>query len=88
MKLWYFLQWQWRQFETWQKWWMVGMFSFGFGLAAKSGSTQEMVAYAIAAVIMGGGFLKAMVWDNIRNQWQLFNKEQEQVVDILKDGVK
>ena len=88
MKVWYFLQWQWRQFDAWQKWWMLGMFFLGAGIGAESGSTHERVFYGIALVILAGGMLKMVFWDGIKNQWIRFNQEQEEIVRIIKNGTK
>lgn len=30
--------------------------------------------------------LKWMFWDGIKDQWLRFNKEQERIVEILRDG--
>jgi len=86
MKVWYFLQWQWRQFDAWQKWWMLGMCFLGAGIGVESGSTHERVLYSIALVILAGGMFKMVFWDGIKNQWIRFNQEQEKIVNIMKDA--
>ena len=88
MKIWYFLQWQWRQFELWQRMWMLGMFFLGAGIGAESGSVHERVFYGIALVILAGGMLKMVIWDGIKNQWNQFNQEQQRVIDIMKEVPK
>lgn len=86
MKIWYFLQWQWRQFETWQKFWMFAMFLFGCSLSA---SDERKVYFLYPAVAIVFAFiLKWIFYDGIRNAWAEFNKEQEKIVDIMKDPPK
>ena len=85
MKVWYFLQWQWQQFDAWQKMWMVAFFFFGAGIGAEKGSTHETVFYTMSVTIFICLFLKWMLWDSIRDQWIRFNKEQEHLIKIMKD---
>lgn len=85
MKVWYFLQWQWRQFDAWQKMWMVAFFFFGAGIGAEKGSTHETVCYLLGGTIFICLLFKLVVWDGIAQSWNEYNREQEKVVDILKD---
>jgi hypothetical protein len=86
-RVWYFLVWQWNQFERWQKFWFLGMFFMGFGAAAQSGSMHEKVAFGISSVIFLSMFLHWVVVEGIGGQWRKFNREQDDIVDILKQPV-
>ena len=83
MKIWYFLQWQWRQFDTWQRFWLLGMFLIGAGVGADQprGTYFMLTGFAIIA----GFVLKWIIWDGISNAWARYNEEQNQIVDILSD---
>lgn len=83
MKIWYFLQWQWRQFETWQKFFMLAMFLFGCSISASDSRKVYFITPALC--IVGGFVLKWAVYDGIKNAWAKYNKEQEEIVSILKD---
>ena len=83
-----FISWQWHRFELWQKAWFVAMFLFGAGVGSTPGSTKQTVLFCIAGTILGGLFLKGMIWDGIRNQWREYQEEQNKIVSIIKDGPK
>jgi len=82
MKILHFLQWQWRQFDAWQKWWMVGMFFFGAGVGASDPYQRYLLA--IPFLIITLSLLKWILWDGIKHQWAQFNQEQQKIVDIMK----
>lgn len=82
-KIWYFIQWQYRRLETWQKWWMFAMFLFGGSFSA-SPELRPYYLYPAMAIIMGF-ILKWAVYDGIKNAWAKYNEEQEKIIDILKD---
>lgn len=86
MKILYFLQWQWRRFETWQKFWMLSMFLFGAGLVA-SEERKAWFLYPACAIVLCF-VLKWVFYDAVRHAWAEFNKEQQQVIDIMKDTGK
>ena len=85
-KILYFLQWQWRQFETWQKFWMLAMFLFGASLSA-SEERRPYFLYSALAIVLAF-VLKWVLYDGIRNAWIRFNEEQQKLVDIMKDSPK
>ena len=77
----YFLLWQWRKWEFWQKGWIVACFVFGAGL----GSSHPYRVYLIGAplIFFCTYALKWMFWDGVRDSWLRYQKEKRQVVDIL-----
>jgi len=81
-----FLQWQWKQFETWQKFWMLAMFLIGAGVGASE--PYKMYLLGMGAGIIFAFMIKWAIWDGTRSAWARYNEEQEKIVNIMKDGVK
>lgn len=80
-EVWYFLQWQWRQFEFWQKCWIFAMGLVGAGLTA----SPERRMYFIGA---GGAIfllfmLKWVFWDGTKQAWNNYQEEKNKVIRIL-----
>ena len=85
-KIWNFVQWQWRQFETWQKFWMLAMFFIGAGTGASDPYKVYLLAAGLGIILVF--MLKWAVWDGTRNAWARYNEEQQKIVDIMRDGPK
>ena len=84
MKIWYFLCWQWNQFETWQRCYMFAMFLIGCAFAAPAHMKSW---FAIPGTVIILGFvLKWAVYDGVREAWNKYNKEQEEIVQIMRDS--
>jgi hypothetical protein len=84
MKIWYFLRWQWRRFEPWQLAYLFAMFLLGCAFAAPE-HLRSWFAIPGTAIIIGF-VMKWAIYDSIKDAWNRFNKEQEKMVEILKDG--
>jgi hypothetical protein len=82
----YFLQWQWRRFETWQRIYLFAMFLIGAGLTASNPIKSYLMGSGI--VILAGFFLKWIFWDSTKNAWKAYQKEKQQVVDIMSGHEK
>lgn len=83
-KVLHFIAWWWRNLDTWQKGWIVSAFVFGCGTATTGPYRTYLMGVPLLFVF--SYMLKWMFWDGIRDQWLRFNKEQEKIVRILKDG--
>jgi hypothetical protein len=83
-KIYHFLCWQWQQFETWQRFWLLAMFLFGCTFTAPDHWRPYFVWPACVIVI--GYILKWILYDGIRNAWNKYNEEQEKIVQIIKDS--
>lgn len=81
-----FIAWKWNKFDTWQKIWFFGMFWFGGYITAPKGSTHELVCVILGFGALAIVFFKWMVWDMLQSSWEEYNKEQEQIVEIMKNG--
>ena len=86
-EIFYFLQWQWRKFELWQKAWLFGAMLFGAGLTTSNDNTRS-IFFSIALGIYAVCICKWVFWDGISMAWNSYQKEKQQVVDIMKDGIK
>lgn len=78
-----FLQWQWRQFDTWQKWYFLALFCLGFGLATDNPIHKEYM------LMTGGGIIFVLLF-----KWAVINstidayKEYKKQRDSLFDEIK
>ena len=81
-----FIVWKWRQYDTWQKLWWFAAFWLGGYISAEKGSTYEQVCMYLFVAFLGIVFFKWFVWDTIKNSWEDYNKEQERIVEIMRDG--
>ena len=79
----YFLQWQWRKWEFWQKGWIVCAFLFGMGLGMEGSMRPIFLGGPLLFIF--SYMLKWMFWDSVRDSWLRYQKEKRQVVDILSD---
>ena len=82
-EIFYFLQWQWRRFETWQRFFILAMFLLGCAVTAPE--SLRVYFYMSGMIIISGFFLKWAVWDGTRAAWKRYQEEKQKVVDILKN---
>ena len=81
-----FITWKYRQYDFWQKMWWFACFWFGGWIVAQKGSTHEAVCGTLFVISMGIVMFKWFFWDAIRDNWDEYNKEQERIVEIMRDG--
>lgn len=81
-KIWDFMCWQWRKFDTWQRWWFLAMFLLGASFSA-SDPFRAWLAVG-AATIIGLYMIKWVVIDGVRDAWRKYEQEQQDIVDIIK----
>lgn len=79
----YFLQWQWKRFETWQRWFLFAMFLLGCSLAVPEDIRSYF--YLSGMFIVIGFSVKWIVWDGTKSAWQNYQNEKQKVMEILKD---
>jgi len=85
-KVFNFITWKWRQYDAWQKVWWFACFWLGAYITAEKGSTHEQVYMYLFAGLMAVVFLKWFVWDTVKSSWADYNKEQDRIVEIMRDG--
>jgi len=83
-RLLHFVQWQWAQFELWQKCWIFAMFLIGAGVTAPE--PYKIYLLAVGCAIILGFWLKWALYDGTRNAYARYKEEQEKIVSIMKDG--
>ena len=81
-----FIAWKWKQYDAWQKLWWFACFWLGGYIAAEKGSTHEQVYQYLFVACLGIVFFKWFIWDMIKSSWDDYNKEQERIVEIMRDG--
>lgn len=77
----YFLQWQWRKWEFWQKGWIIAAFVFGCGTT--SADPYRAYLMGVPLLFVFSYMLKWMFWDGVKDAWLRYQKEKREVVDIL-----
>lgn len=77
----YFLQWQWRKFEFWQKGWIIAAFVFGAGVVASDPYRRYLIVGPMIFFCVYA--LKWVFWDGVKDAWLRYQKEKREVVDIL-----
>ena len=68
----------------WQRFWLLAMFLFGCTFTAPD-HWRPYFAWP-ACVIVLGYVLKWILYDGIKNAWNKYNEEQEEIVQIIKDS--
>jgi hypothetical protein len=76
-----FLQWQWRQFEMWQKCYFVALFCLGFGLATDNPEHKEFM------LTLGGGIIGLMLvkWAVVDSTIKSYNEYKRQRDGLFKE---
>jgi hypothetical protein len=87
-KVFNFIAWKYRQYDIWQKLWFFSCFWLGAYITAEKGSTHEQVYQYLFIGSLAVVFFKWFIWDMVKSSWDDYNKEQEKIVDILRDGPK
>ncbi len=80
-EIFYFLQWQWRRFELWQRCFFVAMLGMLGSMAVPE--DMRIYLYLPSVLVVLGFMLKWMLWDGIRNAWARYQEEKDQVIRIL-----
>jgi hypothetical protein len=77
----YFLQWQWRRFEFWQKSWIFAMALIGAGTTAPD--TWRLYLLGAGSAIILAFMAKWIFWDGVKSAWNNYQEEKDKVIRIL-----
>lgn len=77
-------RWVWSRQETWQKWWLFGMFLVGASINAEGVQHQYLLGVALA--IFGFHLLKWAVWDAFRASWAKYKQERNNLLTTIKES--
>lgn len=77
----YFLQWQWRKFEFWQKMFILAMAFVGASTTAPD--PYDKWLGLCGAFIVLFFFAKWLFWDGTKQAWNSYQEEKNKVVRIL-----
>ena len=83
MKVISFIQWCWAGMGLFGKLFLLWFILITIGLTAETGSDLARVTSGAAMALSIGGTIGG-VWRFITYQWNRFNKEQEEIINILK----
>ena len=78
------LRWQWRKWETWQKFWIVGFFFFGAGVSASEEYKPYVFAIPVSIFFFYTG--KWWVWEPIKESYENYQKERQGLFDTIKNS--
>lgn len=81
-----YVKWTWSQQETWQKWFIVGMFFVGASLSAEG--TVQQILVAVPACIFGFYLTKWAVWDNFKSSWAKYKQHRNELLTTIKESDK
>ncbi len=76
------LRWQWRQFESWQKFWFLGAFFLGAGLGADDSIKKYF--FAIPVVIFMFYTIKWAVYEPILHSWGKYKEQRDTLFDTIR----
>jgi hypothetical protein len=83
MKVLYFIKWWWNRLSTWQKLWMFASGLFGAGLVEQGPMRIYLLSVLPAFVLLS--MLKWAFWDTMKDNWNEYNREQEKLIEIMKE---
>lgn len=81
-----FLQWRYRQLETWQKFWFLGAFFLGAGLGAEG--LARTVFISVPFAIFFGYTFKWWIYEPIQNSWKEYKKQRDTLFDTIRGDEK
>lgn len=80
-EIFYFLQWQWRKFEFWQKCFIFAMALIGAGSTAPDTWRGYLLGVGSAIILLF--FFKWVFWDGVKQAWNNYQEEKDKVMRIL-----
>ena len=81
-----FIVWQWNQWETWQKGYIIGAFFAGAGVVAPK--PYDLYLFAIPMIVLFLWCSKWMVWDQVKASWDKYQTEKQGLFPTIKDSHK
>lgn len=82
MEIFRWINWQWRQFETWQKAWITGAFFFGAGIGTEG--LLRSVLFGIPLAIFFGYTFKWWFYDPALASWREYKRQRDTLFDEIK----
>jgi hypothetical protein len=79
-----FIAWQWRQWELWQRIFIVSMTVFA-GAVLLPNPYDVYVVLTLTGAMLAWTF-KWAIWDNVQANWQKYKQERNQLLQIIKDS--
>jgi Sec-independent protein secretion pathway component TatC len=81
-----FVVWQWNQWKTWQKCYIIGAFMLGAGVMAPS--PYDKILFAVPMIMLFVWTGKWWVWDQLMESWNKYKTEKRELFTNIKDSHK
>lgn len=78
------LSWVWRNWETWQKLWVVALFFIGMSLGLEG--TARNVVIIIPITIFGYFMFKWAVVDTFKSSWTKYREHRNELLTTIKNS--
>ncbi len=78
------VSWVWRNWETWQKLWVVAMFFVGASVTASEQARPYLLAVPIT--IFFCCTFKWMVWDGFKSSWGKYKQHRNSMFETIKES--
>ena len=86
MKIFQFIRWQWRQWEWWQKTFIVS--AFLFGVSANLSEPYKTWVWGISMANIVFWLMKWVLWDGTKSAYRKFVEEQNSLFTTIKESDK
>lgn len=81
-----FFSWQWRKWEIWQKGFIIGSFFAGASVVAPR--PYDIYLFAIPMIVLFLWCTKWMVWDQLKDSWNKYQTEKQELFTNIKNSDK
>lgn len=77
-----FIRWQWRKYELWQKWWIVGAGFFGAGITSSKDYSHYFFAVPVSIIFFYT--FKWWIWEPAKESWREYKQEKQNLFETIK----
>jgi hypothetical protein len=82
MEIFRWLRWQWRQFETWQKFWVLGCSFLGAGIM--SDGLARKIFFAVPIMILLVYTFKWWIYEPAVSSWRKYKEQRDTLFDTIR----
>jgi Sec-independent protein secretion pathway component TatC len=81
-----FIVWQWNQWQTWQKGYIVGAFMLGASIFAPEPYSKYLIA--VPMIMLFVWTFKWAVWNQLMESWNKYKTEKQELFATIKESDK